>query len=165
MKWFVAKIVFNIVFLFLSFNLFINFFVYTYYITFYVALLNISLLSKFMYVYIESVRVRAFLMKIIILISILLIHVPLQGIFFFYRINKKWMNKVIVFVLCLALILVLFLCYYSKAFFAVVLCITSVLAVVVMLYVGSDTANKLISKYKLLISVIISVALYSYNNS
>src|SRR5580698_9905345 len=98
---FLVKIVFNIVFLFLSFNLFINFFVYTYYITFYVALLNISLLSKFMYVYIESVRVRAFLMKIIILISILLIHVPLQGIFFFYRINKKWMNKVIVFVLCL----------------------------------------------------------------
>ena len=74
------------------------------------------------------------------------------------------MNKVIVFVLCLALILVLFLCYYSKVFFAVVLCITSVLVVVVMLYVGGEATNKLISKHKLLISVIISVALYSFNN-
>ena len=86
---FLVKVIFNIVFLFLSLNLFINFFVYTYYITFYVALINISLLSKFMYVYVDSVLAREFLMKVIILISIFLIHVPLQGIFFFYRINKK----------------------------------------------------------------------------
>jgi hypothetical protein len=85
---FLVKTVFNIVFLFLSLNLFINFFVYTYYITFYVTLININLLFKLMYVYIGSTRVRLFSMKIIILISILLIHVPLQGIFFFFRVNK-----------------------------------------------------------------------------
>jgi hypothetical protein len=85
---FLVKIIFNIIFLFLSFNLFVNFFVYTYYITFYVALINISLLFKFIYVYIDSVWVRGFSMKVIILISVILIHVPLQGIFFFYRVNK-----------------------------------------------------------------------------
>jgi hypothetical protein len=86
---FLVKIVFNIVFLFLSLNLFINFFVYTYYITFYVALINVNLLFKFMYAYIGNAWVRSFSMKVIILISVLLIHVPLQGIFFFYRVNKK----------------------------------------------------------------------------
>jgi hypothetical protein len=86
---FFIKLIFNIFLLFFNINLFIHFFIYTYYITFYIILIDIYLLSKYIHIYYNNIEVREYSLKIIILISIILMHLPLPGIFFFYRIYKK----------------------------------------------------------------------------
>jgi hypothetical protein len=160
----ITKLIFNIWMLFFNYCLLSNFFVYTYYITFYVILIDIYIISKYTYKLSNNEKIKEYSIRLIILISIVLIHIPIPAMLFFYNIHKKWMNKVIIVLLCLIFLLMIVLCYYSKIFLIIFLFIISILVFLLIIYIGNETTNKIIHKYKFLVSLIISIIIYYFNN-
>lgn len=161
---FLIKLIFNIFLLFFNINLFIHFFIYTYYITFYIILIDIYILLKYIHIYNNNIKVKEYSIKIIILISIVLMHLPLSGIFFFYRKYRKWFNKILIFLLGLICLFILVLCYYSKIFFIIIATFITILFLLFISYNDNNRIIYIIKEYKFFISFIISLILYYLNN-
>jgi hypothetical protein len=158
---YLIKFIFIILLLYFNVYLFINFFVYSYYITFYIMSLDILLISKFIYIFSNNKKVKFFLKKNIILIHIILLHMPLSCILFFYRMNYSWMNWVILFILCFLLLII---AYLSKFIFLIVLFIINIFIIFLWIYIGNVKMKIILNKYKVLVSFFLSCVMFYLNN-
>ena len=161
---FILKFLFSLFILYLNLNLFISFFVYTYYMTFYTVILDIYYIFKYIYIYSNNVKIKEESFKVILFSLILLMCLPLSAIIFFYNIHKKWMNKVIIFILLAILLLILILCYYIKIFLIIFIYFLIILTFIIILYLGNKRVKSIVKAYKFFISLLISIAIYILNN-
>jgi len=157
------KSILNILILFYNVSILKYFFVYTYYITFHIIIIDIFLILRF--ININSENMVEYCKRAYILILIFLIYIPLVTILYFYRLNKNWMNYIILLILVLLLLLILILSYYSKLFFIFVLLFICLLLLFICVYVGLESVNLVFKKNKFIISIIISFLLFYLNNS
>ena len=70
------------------------------------------------------------------------------------------MNKIIVLIFMLILLFIVILCYYNKIFFMIILLIISMLVFIFMLYIGNKNIKQIVKKYKLWLSILISLIIY-----
>jgi len=159
---FFIKSMLNILVLFYNASILNYFFVYTYYVTFHIIIIDIFLILRL--INMNSISVIEYYKRGYILILICLVYIPLVTIIYFYRLNKSWMNSIILLVLSLFLLLIIILSYYSKLFFMLVLLFFCLFLLFICIYIGLESASLVLKKNKLIISLIISFLLFYLNN-